>query len=128
MTIIGESLLRIRHNVIAAPGTRLADIRRVLSHPVALSQCRRWLTAHPRIEVVPFYDTAGSVKHVMAAGLRDAAGIAPVLAASVVPSRICNRTRQGSIAPASHSLLPPGWIPIPALPALAPVSRQRGCR
>ncbi|MEI9981513.1 MAG: prephenate dehydratase domain-containing protein [Edaphobacter sp.] len=32
---------------------------------------------------MPFYDTAGSVKHVMAAGLRDAAGIAPELAAKV---------------------------------------------
>ena len=81
VTILGESLLRIRHNVIAAPGTRLADIRRVLSHPVALSQCRRWLSAHPEIEVVPFYDTAGSVKHIMQQGLGDAAGIAPLLAA-----------------------------------------------
>jgi prephenate dehydratase len=77
-----ESLIHIRHNVIAAPGVPLADIRRVLSHPVALSQCRRWLAAHaPQIEAVPFYDTAGSVKHLMAQGLRDTAGIAPALAA-----------------------------------------------
>src|SRR6266581_1061358 len=58
-----ESLLRIRH--------------KVMSHPVALSQCRRFLAAHPEIEVVPFYDTAGSVKHLMTAGLREVAGIAP---------------------------------------------------
>ncbi|SNS38602.1 prephenate dehydratase [Granulicella rosea] len=77
-----ESLIHIRHNVIAMPGVSLADIRRVLSHPVALSQCRRWLAAHaPRIEAVPFYDTAGSVKHLMAQGLRDTAGVAPALAA-----------------------------------------------
>ena len=78
----GESLLRVRHNVIAAPGVSLADIRQVLSHPVALSQCRRWLRAHPEITAVPFYDTAGSVKHLMACGLRDTAGIAPALAAT----------------------------------------------
>ncbi len=78
-----ESLLRIRHNVIAMPGVKLEEVRRVMSHPVALSQCRRFLAAHPEWEVVPFYDTAGSVKHVMAAGLRDAAGIAPELAAKV---------------------------------------------
>lgn len=77
----GESLLRIRHAVIAAPGVRLAELRRVMSHPVALSQCRRWLAAHPEIEVVPAYDTAGSVKRLMAEGWRDAAGIAPELAA-----------------------------------------------
>jgi prephenate dehydratase len=52
-----------------------------MSHPVALSQCRRWLAGHPEIEVVPAYDTAGSVKRVMAEGWRDAAGIAPSLAA-----------------------------------------------
>jgi prephenate dehydratase len=76
-----ESLLRIRHNVIAMPGVKLAAVRRVMSHPVALSQCRRFLAEHPEFEVVPFYDTAGSVKHLMDAGLRDVAGIAPKLAA-----------------------------------------------
>jgi prephenate dehydratase len=77
-----ESLLRIRHNLIAAPGVSLGDVRRVISHPVALSQCRRFLASHPEFEVMPFYDTAGAVKHVMAAGLRDVAGIAPELAAA----------------------------------------------
>jgi prephenate dehydratase len=79
--ITGETMLRIHHNVIAAPGVVLAEIRRVLSHPVALSQCRQWLRAHPEIEVVPFYDTAGSVKNLMERGQRDTAGIAPELAA-----------------------------------------------
>jgi prephenate dehydratase len=77
-----ESLLRIRHNVIAMPGVKLDAVRKVMSHPVALSQCRKFLVAHPEFEVVPFYDTAGSVKHLMAAGLRDVAGIAPELAAA----------------------------------------------
>ncbi|HEY6373936.1 MAG TPA: prephenate dehydratase domain-containing protein [Edaphobacter sp.] len=81
LRIDGESQMRIRHNVIAKPGVKLSDVRRVMSHPVALSQCRKFLAAHPEFEVVPFYDTAGSVKHVMAAGLDDVAGIAPELAA-----------------------------------------------
>ncbi len=76
-----ESLLRIRHNVVAMPGVKPEQIRRVLSHPVALAQCRRFLNQHRDWEVIPFYDTAGSVKHVMEAGLRDTAGIAPALAA-----------------------------------------------
>src|ERR1700722_16178604 len=42
-----ESLLRIRHNLICIPGTRLEDIRQVLSHPVALAQCRRFFSRHP---------------------------------------------------------------------------------
>ena len=79
--IDGESLLRIRHNLIAAPGVKLEEIRSVLSHPVALSQCRRFLAEFTQAKAVPFYDTAGSVKHVMEAGLRDTAGVAPELAA-----------------------------------------------
>ena len=74
--IQGEYLLRIVHNVIAMPGVRLGSLRRVLSHPVALDQCRDFFRRHPKIESVPFYDTAGSVKHVIAEKLPDAAGIA----------------------------------------------------
>ncbi len=74
--IQAEYLLRIVHNVIAMPGARLGSLRRVLSHPVALDQCRDFFRRHPKIEAVPFYDTAGSVKHVMANQLKDAAGIA----------------------------------------------------
>src|SRR3984957_14410156 len=86
--IDGESLLRIRHNVIAMPGVKLDVVRRVMSHPVALSQCRKFLAAHSEFEVVPFYDTAGSVKHLMEAGLRDTAGIAPELAARVYGAEV----------------------------------------
>src|SRR5579864_5964278 len=71
-----EYLLRIVHNVIAMPGVQLRSLRRVLSHPVALDQCRDFFRKHPTIEAVPFYDTAGSVKHVIAHQLKDAAGIA----------------------------------------------------
>ncbi|MGD1022408.1 MAG: prephenate dehydratase domain-containing protein [Candidatus Sulfotelmatobacter sp.] len=74
--IQAEFLLRIVHNVIAAPGVKLGAVRRVFSHPVALDQCRDFFRHNPRIEPVPFYDTAGSVKHVVAEKLPDAAGIA----------------------------------------------------
>jgi prephenate dehydratase len=77
-----ESLLRIRHNLIAVPGVKLEDVRTVLSHPVALSQCRQYLAGMgSRVKVMAFYDTAGSVKHIMEEGLRDTAGVAPELAA-----------------------------------------------
>jgi prephenate dehydratase len=82
LRITAESLLRIRHNLIAAPGVNLDEIRKVLSHPVALSQCRRFLEKFTQARAMPFYDTAGSVKHVMEQGLRDTAGVAPRLAAA----------------------------------------------
>ncbi|MFB3916537.1 MAG: prephenate dehydratase [Terriglobales bacterium] len=86
-----EYRLRIAHTLIAMPGTRLRDVRRVLSHPVALQQCRDFFRDHPQIEEVPFYDTAGGVKHVLRNQLRDAAGIAGEQAAAVYGGRILQR-------------------------------------
>jgi prephenate dehydratase len=83
-----EIRLRIVHNVIAAPGVKFGDLRRVFSHPVALEQCRDFFRRHPHIEPVPFYDTAGSVKLVMEQQVRDAAGIAGRHAARVYKGRI----------------------------------------
>lgn len=88
LRIEAEGLLRIEHNVIAAPGVRLEDIRVLLSHPVALSQCRRFLREFTQAKALPFYDTAGSVKHVVAERLRDTAGIAPKLAAEVYGGQV----------------------------------------
>lgn len=82
VAIESESLLRIRHNLIALPGTALDQIEQVYSHPVALAQCRQFLAAHPRMEAVPFYDTAGSVKHLIEQRDTKAAGIASRQAAS----------------------------------------------
>jgi prephenate dehydratase len=80
--------LRIIHNLIAARSVKKADLRRVFSHPVALDQCRDFFRANPKIQATPFYDTAGSVKHVIAEKLPDAAGIASRHAASVYKGRI----------------------------------------
>jgi prephenate dehydratase len=63
--IEAESLLRIRHNLITIPGGKPEEIRHVSSHPVALAQCRRFLSRHPAMIPTPAYDTAGSVKNLM---------------------------------------------------------------
>jgi prephenate dehydratase len=76
-----ETLLRIRHNLIAVSGAKINDIDRVFSHPVALAQCRRFLAAHPRMESFAFYDTAGSVKQLVELRDRHAAAIASEAAA-----------------------------------------------
>jgi prephenate dehydratase len=60
--VVGETSLRISHQLIAMPGTPLRDVKRVFSHPVALNQCRRFFQTNPQLHAVPFYDTAGSVK------------------------------------------------------------------
>ena len=79
--VVRETLLRIRHNLIALAGTGLDDIDRVFSHPVALAQCRRFLHEHPKMQSVAFYDTAGSVKHLVEQNDRRAGAIASEAAA-----------------------------------------------
>src|SRR5579872_1479909 len=83
-----EHRLRIRHNLIALPGTKLQQLRRVLSHPVALDQCRGFFREYRGVQQVPFYDTAGSVKHVIEQHQVDAAGIASRQAAIEYGGRI----------------------------------------
>ena len=80
--------MRIAHHLIAARDVKKGDIRRVYSHPVALDQCRDFFRRNPQIQPVPFYDTAGSVKHVIETGFKDAAAIASRQAAVVYKGRI----------------------------------------
>jgi prephenate dehydratase len=62
LTIVRESVLDIRHALIAAPGTKVADVRRVVSHPQATGQCRRWLFKNlPGVEIVAANSTAEAV-------------------------------------------------------------------
>ena len=74
-----EILLPVYHALLGTPGAPLPEIRRVLSHPVALGQCRIWLDAHlPHAELVSEWDTAGSAEIVARDGRRDQAAIAPL--------------------------------------------------
>ena len=83
LTILGETNLRIVHNLIGPPGTKLEDVRRVYSHPVALAQCGRFLRQHSEMEAVPAHDTAGSVRVVMDRHFTDEAAIASEASAAI---------------------------------------------
>jgi prephenate dehydratase len=83
-----ELHLRIEHNLIALPGAKLKNIREVLSHPVALEQCRNFFRRHRGLRATSFYDTAGAVKHVIAGELTDTAAIASRQAAREYGGRI----------------------------------------
>lgn len=88
LRIVGETNLRIVHNLIASPGTGLEDVRRVYSHPVALGQCLKFFAAHPQMQSVAAYDTAGSVKMIINSGESGAAAIASAAAAEAYGARV----------------------------------------
>lgn len=90
--ICAETSVRINHNLIAAPGVRLSEVRRVFSHPVALNQCLDFFARNPQFEKVPYYDTAGSVKMLMEEQPTGAAAIASAVAAEIYGAKVLRRS------------------------------------
>lgn len=113
--IAAETNVRIVHNLIAPPGTRFRDLRKVYSHPVALNQCLKFFARYPKLERVPFYDTAGSVKMVMETREPGAAAIASDVAASIYGGTILKRSIEDDRSNFTRFFLlyPSGKLPPP---------------
>ena len=116
LPIVGETNVRIVHNLIAMPGVHFKQVKRVYSHPVALAQCVKFFEAHPEIERVPFYDTAGSVKMLMEQKMNDGAAIASALAAPAYGAHMLKRSIEDDRANFTRFFLlrPPGAVIPPA--------------
>ncbi len=87
LTIVGEIKLRVEHSLIGLPGSTLESVKRVFSHPQALAQCDEFLRAR-EWDLVPFYDTAGSVAHIAEVASPENAAIANARAADVYRMQI----------------------------------------
>lgn len=88
LSIVGELKLRISHSIMCLPEDNWEDIKEVNSHPVALAQCRRWLTAHPSMKVVEAEDTAGSAEMISRLKMRGHAAICSKFAAPIYGMKI----------------------------------------
>lgn len=94
VTVSGETTERISHVLAAPPGVRLAGVREVLSHPVALAQCQRFFHRHPSVRAVPVFDTAGALAQVMRSRPGTRAAIASARAARLYGARVLGRRLQ----------------------------------
>jgi chorismate mutase/prephenate dehydratase len=90
LKVCGEIIIRISHCLIANPNTSLAAVKTVYSHPQALAQCRSFLERLGR-DLIPTYDTAGSVKMLKEKGLKEAAAVASEKAAEIYGMKILAR-------------------------------------
>ncbi|MDX1813668.1 MAG: prephenate dehydratase [Candidatus Bathyarchaeia archaeon] len=90
LKVSGEVIIKISHCLIANPSTRLEAVKTVYSHPQALAQCRSFLERLGS-DLIPTYDTAGSVKMLKEKGLKNAAAVASKKAAEIYGMKILAR-------------------------------------
>ena len=88
VTIVGEHKLRIKHSFLCLPEDDWADITEVHSHPVALMQCRDFLSRHQELKVVEAEDTAGAAAAIARAQTHGHAAICSKAAADIYGMKV----------------------------------------
>ena len=88
--IVGEHFERVRHQLLALPSAKVAGLKTVHSHIMALGQCRKAIAAM-KLTPVTEADTAGAARHVSEAGDPTQAAIASKLAAEIYGLRIAKK-------------------------------------
>lgn len=83
LSIVAEVKLQISHALCVVPGTKIEELKKVISHPQGLAQCSLFFEQHPKIEASAFYDTAGSAEAVALAKDKTLGAIASSYAAKV---------------------------------------------
>lgn len=88
LTVVGEHKLHISHCICCLPNDSWDTVNEVHSHPVALMQCREFLSHHTGLKAVESDDTAGSAKQIAAEGRNGWAAICSSHAAKLYGMRI----------------------------------------
>lgn len=82
LRIQAEVILHVRHTLMAAPGTQLADLSRVRSTLQSMEQCEKFIKRH-NLTRLPSFDTASSARDLAAHPEPDLGVIASKLAAEI---------------------------------------------
>ncbi|HEB32615.1 MAG TPA: 3-deoxy-7-phosphoheptulonate synthase [Spirochaetes bacterium] len=81
--IVGEIIIQISHYLLATKKTPMDSIKKIYSHPAALSQCSSFLRKLKDCEIIPIYDTAGSAMKISREKDPAVAAIAGIHAATI---------------------------------------------
>ena len=74
-SIVRTFRLKVDHNLLANPGTKLSDIKEIYSHEQAISQCSEFLQTLPGVTVIPVANTAMAAEMVAKSGRKDVAAL-----------------------------------------------------
>ena len=66
--IVRSVRLKVDHNLLVKPGTRMEDIKEIYSHEQAINQCARYLQKFSGVKIIPCENTAMAAKYVSEAG------------------------------------------------------------
>ncbi|MBN2637885.1 MAG: prephenate dehydratase [Bacteroidales bacterium] len=96
LKILGEIYLKIEQHLVALPGQKVKDIKKVYSHPMAIQQCREFLTPmrHKGVQVLDAEDTAESARWISEEQKNKVAAIASRLAAKLYGLEILEESIQ----------------------------------
>jgi prephenate dehydratase len=83
-----ELLINVDHVLVGCPGATRSNLRRVMSHPIALAQCADFFRQNRGLEAVTVFDTAGAVRMIVQAGDTTTAAIASHQAAALYDAQI----------------------------------------
>lgn len=99
VTITAEAVSQVEHCLLVLPGSKVEDLRTVISHPQALAQCEAFLRTIPWASARTEFDTAGSARKVREGNDPTVAAIASESAARIYGLEVLRRgiqTQEGN--------------------------------
>ncbi len=98
LTITAEVISRVEHCLLALPGAKVENLRRVSSHPQALKQCEPFLVSLPNVVTEAEFDTAGAARKVVESRDLTRGAIASESAAEMLGLTVLRRGIQSQAA------------------------------
>lgn len=74
-SIVRSVRIKVDHNLLAKPGTKIEDIKEIFSHEQAISQCADFLSTLKDVRITPVANTAVAAKMVAESGRNDVAAL-----------------------------------------------------